>query len=31
MVFFEQKVSGGECWIQITFEKLFSGDVWDAL
>lgn len=25
------KVSGGEYWSQITFKKLFSGDVWDAL
>ncbi len=25
------KVSGGKCWSQITFKKLFSGDMWDAL
>lgn len=30
VVFFE-RASGGECRCQITFKKLFSGDVWDAL
>ena len=25
------KASGAECWSQITFKKLFSGDVWDTL